>query len=161
MGIGWGPQPAALVFEKPRGNRREGFGRLELGLGFVAGGVLAELYPVVEVLGGLARLGKVHSRDRAEVHPAVLITHLVLGYEGSRSALAQAQAEAGNVVVKFDVIRFAGWQPEGGNLTNSQFHLWSIPVLGRSWEDAVRHSVALHGRIDSWSTRDLKHLQAL
>src|SRR6516165_6475924 len=32
---------------------------------------------------------------------------------------------------------------------------------GRSWEDAVRHSVASHGRIDSWSTRDLKRLQAL
>jgi len=54
------------------------------------------------------RLTEGDGRDGAEVHAAVTLAELVLEYEIACAALAEAQPEAGYVVIPGDVVCLAG-----------------------------------------------------
>ncbi|MCK1707616.1 MULTISPECIES: hypothetical protein [unclassified Bradyrhizobium] len=114
----------------------------------------AEVWRAVLALGGFEAL----RRRRAEGHSALLLAEGVLEYPVARAAGADAKAEAGDVVVKENLVSLAGIEPGRGEGLSGQLHL-IFRTLGRPWEDRACSRALINARSDCWYLNDFRALQ--
>ena len=112
----------------------EGFRCLPLRLRLVGCGILAELHAGIELVRGLARIGKALRGCLAERHAPLLGAELVLKDEVPRTAFPHAQSKTRNIIVEKNRLAFAVWQRLSAHRRSGQFH--GSPSI---WED--------HGKI--------------
>src|SRR5215831_12455628 len=97
-----------LALQKPSPDRFKRLARHAAALDLGPGRVLAKPDPGVDVPGGVARAADINRGHGAKRNAALLTSQLVLDDVATTAAGTQAKAEASNVIIPYDVVRFAG-----------------------------------------------------
>src|SRR5262249_16716955 len=95
------------VIQKSPADLPKGFRRPDLGLSLRPGRILPKPDLGVEVFSRLAGLADIECGDGAQCHAALSGSELKLENVAAIAARTQAEAEAGDIVIPFDVIRLA------------------------------------------------------
>src|SRR5262249_14953789 len=124
------PQLGLLANEVGLQRHREGLVCPRARLGAIAGGILTQPDAGIEVRGGGARL---RHRDRGHLADgdARLALAAAVAEDKRRAMGPQAYAEAGNIVVPFDVLGLAGRQHELGDAIFGELHVRAVGYSGR------------------------------